>query len=223
MARSFSLSDQFYFGAWRSGVFGHFFRQRPATMIDECEVWWAMIEKPESQDAQFVHPLQAHGEIEKRIMRRVSPVLETMGYDLVRVKYSQGSGPARMQIMIERCDGAATTIEDCTRASRALSAVLDVEDPVSHSYGLEVSSPGVDRPLVRIDDFIRFAGFEARVETSEIFEGRRRFRGHLLGADKGIIHMKSAAEEYAIPFELISRAQLILTDELLQSFGRSPA
>ena len=178
-----------------------------------------MISKTDSQDAQY---LQAHDEIEKRIARLVSPTLENMGYGLVRVKYSRSSGSAHMQIMIERCDGSAPTIEDCARTSRALSAVLDVEDPVGHSYGLEVSSPGVDRPLVRIDDFIRFAGFEARVETGELFEGRRRFRGRVLGAKKGIIHIKSATEEYAIPFELISRAQLILTDELLQSLGRSP-
>ncbi len=171
-----------------------------------------MISKPDF-DAQSSRMLHADAGIEKRIAVLVSPVLGNMGYDLVRVQYRPGSGPAHMQIMIERCDDAVMTVEDCARASRALSALLDVEDLVGGSYGLEVSSPGIDRPLVRIDDFIRFAGFEARIETGEIFEGRRRFRGRLLGAEKGCVRIESAAEEYAIPLELINRAQLILTDE----------
>ncbi len=108
--------------------------------------------------------------------------LEAEGFDIVRVIFSGDQRP-KLQIMVERQDGQGVNVDDCALASRLVSTVLDVEDPVSGSYVLEVSSPGIDRPLTRLRDFERFAGFEARVELRVPVDGRRRFRGRLLGVD----------------------------------------
>ena len=117
-----------------------------------------------------------------RIVAIVEPSLEAMGYELVRVMLSSGDRLV-LQVMIDRADGEIVTIDDCTETSRAISALLDVEDPISDAYELEVSSPGIDRPLTRPKDFERFAGFQARVEVKAAVDGRKRFRGRLLGVD----------------------------------------
>src|SRR6516165_9454833 len=109
-----------------------------------------------------------------RIERLLAPSLEAMGYEIVRVQLSGGRSPT-VQVMVDRQDGRPTTIDDCTSISRTASALLDVEDPLEGSYTLEVSSPGIDRPLVRPKDFERFAGFEVKAETSAPLDGRRRF------------------------------------------------
>ncbi len=141
-----------------------------------------------------------------------------MGYDLVRVRLTGGAGQT-LQIMAERRDGAEMTVEDCALISRDVSAILDVEDPLSGSYTLEVSSPGIDRPLVRIEDFERFAGFEARVETRDAVDGRRRFRGRLAGVEDGSVLIEVDGNRHAVPHDGISRAQLVLTDELIAAKG----
>ena len=114
------------------------------------------------------------------IERIVAPALEAMGYGLVRVRLTGGHRPV-LQIMVERNDARALTLDDCAEVSRAISALLDVEDPLPGAHSLEVSSPGIDRPLVKPQDFERFAGREAAVETRAPIDGRRRFRGRLLG------------------------------------------
>jgi ribosome maturation factor RimP len=149
-----------------------------------------------------------------RIERIVSPALQGMGYELVRVQMTGGQRPV-LQIMAERIDGAQMTVEDCADISRALSAILDVEDPVTTAYVLEVSSPGIDRPLTRRKDFERFAGFEARLETREPIAGRRRFKGRLRGFAGDEIRIETEEGELTVPFEALHRAKLVLTDELI--------
>ena len=112
----------------------------------------------------------------------IEPVLDGMGYDLVRVQLGGGQDPC-LQIMVERTDRAEMTVDDCATISRQISKLLDEEDPISDAYTLEVSSPGIDRPLVGLGDYDRFAGFDARVESREAVLGRKRFKGVLGGTD----------------------------------------
>jgi ribosome maturation factor RimP len=149
------------------------------------------------------------------IARLVEPTLQAMGYELVRVQFSGGSHRPTLQIMAERVDRRGMTVDDCSEISRALSALLDVEDPMTGSYMLEISSPGIDRPLVRPTDYERFAGFEARIETNMPIEGRRRFRGRLGALENGQVSIMDAAGEVRLPLEQIHKAKLVLTDELI--------
>ena len=144
----------------------------------------------------------------------IGPSLEAMGYDLVRVQLS-GSKRQRLQVMAERRDQAGMTVEDCAEISRMLSALLDVEDPIPGEYTLEVSSPGIDRPLTRLADFDRFAGLEAKVETRLPIDGRRRFRGRLDGTEGDAIRLACEAGPVTLSFADVAKAKLILTDELL--------
>ena len=124
---------------------------------------------------------------------------------------------ATLQIMAERVDGQPMTVDDCAEISHVVSALLDVEDPITEAYSLEVSSPGIDRPLTRLKDFERFAGFEAKMELRRPHEGRKRFRGRLAGVREGglvAIRLDDGSEP-ALPFDEISSAKLILTDELI--------
>jgi len=149
------------------------------------------------------------------IARLVEPVLQGMGYELVRVHYGSGSRRPTLQIMAERLDRQPMTVDDCAEISRNLSAILDVEDPLDDAYLLEVSSPGIDRPLVRPQDYERFAGFEARVELTRPIEGRRRFRGRIGELADGTVRIIESAGEYRLPLEQIDKAKLVMTDELL--------
>lgn len=149
----------------------------------------------------------------------IAPSVEALGYDLVRVSWQKGGG-ATLQIMAERHDGSMNA-DNCAELSRIISAILDVEDLVEGKYVLEVSSPGIDRPLVRIDDFERFAGFVASIETKELIQGRRRFRGKLQGAgdaDKageGYVRIKVDDTVFTLPHDKVARAKLVLTDDLI--------
>jgi ribosome maturation factor RimP len=149
------------------------------------------------------------------IARLVEPVLQAMGYELVRVHYGSGSGRPTLQIMAERLDRRSMAVEDCAEISRSLSALLDVEDPLEEAYVLEVSSPGIDRPLIRPADYQRFAGFEARLELSQPVEGRRRFRGRIGELVDGQLRIIEEAGEYRLPLEQINKAKLVLTDDLI--------
>ena len=154
-----------------------------------------------------------------RIAAIAEPVLTDLGYRLVRVRIS-GSDGCTVQIMAERPDGSMT-IEDCEAVSRALSPVLDVADPVDRAYRLEVSSPGIDRPLVRLSDFDRYAGHLLKVEMAVAIEGRKRFRGILLGTqdEKARIRREDAPAgeptEFLLPIEDMAEAKLVLTDALV--------
>jgi len=154
-----------------------------------------------------------------RVATIVEPVIEQLGYRLVRVRVSSAEG-CTVQIMAERPDGTMS-VEDCEAVSRALSPVLDVADPIERAYRLEISSPGIDRPLVRKSDFERYTGHLAKIETSMPIQGRKRFRGVLAGTEgeTARIRRDDAAEgeetEIMIPIEEMSEAKLVLTDELV--------
>jgi ribosome maturation factor RimP len=151
----------------------------------------------------------------ERIERLVAPSLDAMGYEIVRILI-MGKHTPTLQIMAERKDDKPMTVEDCADISRQISAVLDVEDPISSAYTLEVSSPGLDRPLTRPKDFQRFAGYEARLETRLPIDGRRKFTGRLLGLEGEVVKLKDEAGEVALPYAQIHKAKLVLTDELLR-------
>lgn len=146
----------------------------------------------------------------------IEPTVEAAGYDLVRVAFS-GNRKETLQIMVERKDRRAVEVDDCARISRAISALLDVEDPVPDAYTLEVSSPGIDRPLVRLDDYERFAGFEAKIEMAQPVDGRRRFSGRLGGVQGSDVLIDCDGAPVALPFDSIGKASLTLTDELIEA------
>ena len=158
--------------------------------------------------------------IDARIAAIVSPVLSSAGYRLVRVRVTAQNGQT-LQIMAERPDGTMT-VEDCEEASRVLSPALDVDDPLSGRYNLEVSSPGIDRPLVRKADFEAAAGHLAKLETAVLVAGRKRFRGQIVSVDGESVVLKrdqppeGEDEKVAIPLNAIADARLILTDELIR-------
>lgn len=154
--------------------------------------------------------------IEKKIGDIVTPSLEGMGYALVRVQLQDGSGSARVQIMAERSDGTSVTLEDCEKISRTVSALLDVSDPLPDAYRLEVSSTGIDRPLVKLEDFSRFAGNVAKVALMAPVDGRKRFQGLLLGLDGEQVKLRmEEGVEVLLPYDQIDQAKLVLTDELI--------
>jgi ribosome maturation factor RimP len=149
-----------------------------------------------------------------RLGALLEPVVEAMGYAIVRIMVSGQKRP-RLQIMVERRDDRAMTVDDCAEVSRAISAVLDVEDPIAGAHVLEVSSPGIDRPLVRLADFERFAGFDAKIETERPIAERRRFTGRLLGAAGDRVRLRTEAGDVELAHAEIVRAKLLLTDELI--------
>jgi ribosome maturation factor RimP len=154
-------------------------------------------------------------ELLRRIEDIVAPTIVGMGYELVRVTLSKGGGT--LQIMIEPADGRAMDVEGCATVARALSAVLDVEDPIPSSYTLEVSSPGIDRPLTRPKDYARWAGHLARLETAEPIEGRRRFKGTLLGLEGDVVKLRlDDGQETDVPLSAVTRAKLEMTDALIE-------
>lgn len=154
-----------------------------------------------------------------RVATIAEPVIEQLGYRLVRVKVSGADG-CTVQIMVERPDGTMV-VEDCETVSRALSPVFDVADPIDKAYRLEVSSPGIDRPLVRKSDFDRYAGHLVKIETEIPIDGRKRFRGLLIGTEGEAARIRQddaeagEAAEILLPIEEMSEAKLVLTDELV--------
>lgn len=154
-------------------------------------------------------------DLEERISALVAPPLDAMGYELVRVLL-QGRSSLTLQIMAERRDRQPMTVDDCADISRAISALLDVEDPIAGAYTLEVSSPGIDRPLTRRQDYERFAGFEAKLDTTQPVDGRKRFRGRVLGVNaEDQIRLVIETGEVTIPLAVVKSAKLVLTDELI--------
>ncbi len=153
-------------------------------------------------------------ELSNRIQRLIEPAIGDLGFEIVRVQIS-GKKKLLIQVMVEHKNGQNITVDDCAQVSRAISALLDVEDPVNDAYTLEVSSPGIDRPLVRIGDFERFQGFQAKIETSRPLDGRRRFKGQLLGVDGETVKILVEGQEVDLPHPDIHRAKLLLTEDLI--------
>lgn len=160
--------------------------------------------------------------IDRRLADIVGPVIEGLGFELVRIRL-MGGRIRTLQIMADRPEGGIE-VDDCATISTAVSAVLDVEDPVEENYILEVSSPGIDRPLTRLKDFDVWVDYEARLETTELIDGRRRFKGDLRGTegDEVLIEIEEAGEKVTIglKFDWLSEAKLILTDDLIAEMLR---
>jgi len=152
-----------------------------------------------------------------KLLEILDPVADAAGYEIVRLRLMAGAAQRRLQIMAETPAGEMV-VEDCARLSRAISAVLDAADPISGVYVLEVSSPGVDRPLTRLKDFEEYEGFEAKLELDRLAEGRKRFRGLLAGVEDGSVAIDLEGEDHTalVPFSWIIEAKLVLTDELMK-------
>ena len=161
--------------------------------------------------------------IEIELKALVEPSLSDLGYEIVRLRLMGGDGQKILQVMIDRSDETPVSVEDCAVVSRQLSAVLDVEDPISGNYNLEVSSPGIARPLVKERDFERFLGFIAKVELETTIRGRKRFRGRLIGCDRGMVSIQTEQGEEELPISDIVAANLILSDDLIEAHKRQSA
>lgn len=164
--------------------------------------------------------LLAKSPFDQKLARIVRPTVEGMGFELVRVRLMGGKS-ATLQIMAERPDGRME-IDDCADLSRALSAALDVEDPIEGEYSLEISSPGIDRPLTRPQDFETWTGFVAKLETETLLEGQKKFRGVLRGFRDGAAMLETENQGLvALPFDLLADAKLVLTDDLVAASMRA--
>ena len=185
------------------------------------------------REARFLIPAkESHSEVrdladmiakapfDQRIAAVIQPTIEGLGFELVRLRMIAGK-KMTLQVMAERPDGTME-VEDCAELSRNISAVLDVEDPIEREYTLEVSSPGIDRPLTRLADFDRWEGYEAKIETEELIEGRKRFKGILAGTDGQEVLIEIDEGTIGLEFDWLSDAKLVLTDELIrESLRRS--
>ena len=153
------------------------------------------------------------------IERMIAPPLESMGFRLVRVSFGGGSRPV-LQIMAEPSDGSGMNVEHCADISRAVSALLDVEDPIKLAYTLEVTSPGIDRPLITREDFKKYAGFDVKFESERLIDGRKRFKGILGGIDgQDRVTVADGETSVSVPFTEVRKAKLLLTDALLKAFA----
>jgi ribosome maturation factor RimP len=170
----------------------------------------------------MTNDLIAKAAIDRRIAEIVQPVIEDLGFELVRVRLMTGK-ESTLQIMAQKPDGSIE-VDECATISTAVSAVLDVEDPILDAYTLEVSSPGIDRPLTRLKDFDLWEGNVAKIETTELIDGRRRFKGVLAGTegDEVLIEIEEGAETVTIglKFDWLSDAKLVLTDDLIREVLR---
>ena len=166
--------------------------------------------------------LIAKSSIDRRMAEIITPVIEYMGFELVRVRL-MGGETKTLQVMADRPDGGIN-VDDCADISTAISASLDVEDPIEAAYNLEVSSPGIDRPLTRLKDFDIWQGYEAKLETSEMIDGRKRFKGVLAGIenDEVLINVEQGGETVTLGlnFDWLSDAKLVLTDDLIAEMLR---
>ena len=162
----------------------------------------------------MTNDLIAKAAIDRRLAEIITPVIEDLGYELVRIRLMGGKTHI-LQIMAEKPEGGIE-VDDCARISTAVSAVLDVEDPILDAYTLEVSSPGIDRPLTRLRDFADFEGYEAKLETSELIDGRRRFKGVLAGVEDDEVLVNLPEGTVGLKFDWLSDAKLVLTDDLIR-------
>lgn len=163
--------------------------------------------------------LIAKAQIDRRLAEIITPVIEDLGFELVRVRYQGGKTPS-VQIMADKPEGGIE-VDDCAEISTAVSATLDVEDPLEDAYTLEVSSPGIDRPLTRLKDFDVWSGHEAKIETNELIDGRRRFKGALAGTEGNEVLIEIEEGTIGLQFDWLSDAKLVLTDELIREVLRA--
>ncbi|MFT4708304.1 MAG: ribosome maturation factor RimP [Ascidiaceihabitans sp.] len=166
----------------------------------------------------MTNDLIAKAAIDRRMAEIITPVIEDLGYELVRVRLMTGKNTI-LQIMADKPEGGIE-VDDCAKISTAVGATLDVEDPIVEEYALEVSSPGIDRPLTRLKDFENFEGYEAKIETTELIDGRRRFKGQLAGIDGEDVLINVEEGTIGLKFNWLSDAKLVLTDELIAEMLR---
>jgi ribosome maturation factor RimP len=157
--------------------------------------------------------------MDQRIAQIITPVIEGMGYELVRLRLMGGKS-ASLQIMADK-PGGGIEVDDCAKISTAVSATLDVEDPIEEAYRLEVSSPGVDRPLTRLKDFNDWVGHEVKIETTEMIDGRRRFKGALAGTEGNEVLIEIEEGTIGLQYDWLSDAKLVLTDALIRDVLRA--
>jgi len=166
----------------------------------------------------MTNDLIAKAAIDRRMAEIITPVIEDMGFDLVRVRLMGGKYHT-LQIMAERPEGGIE-VDDCARISTAVSASLDVEDPLAEAYTLEVSSPGIDRPLTMLKHFAAFEGYEAKIETNDLIDGRKRFKGILAGVEGNEVLINVEEGTIGLQFDWLADAKLVLTDELIKEMLR---
>jgi ribosome maturation factor RimP len=152
--------------------------------------------------------------MEERVIALIEPTAQGLGYRIVRVRVS-GNRRKRLQIMAERVSDGEMGIDDCSRLSRALSPVFDLEDPIQGEYDLEISSPGIDRPLMRIEDFERFQGHQAKLELAAMNDNQRRYKGVISAVEGDVIVLETEQGEARLKFGQLSDARLVLTDKLI--------
>jgi ribosome maturation factor RimP len=162
----------------------------------------------------------ARSAMDRRIAEIITPLATGMGYEIVRIRFTTGREPL-VQIMAQKPDGTME-VDDCGKLSTAISALMDVEDPILDAYTLEVSSPGIDRPLTRLKDFDQWAGWVAKVETTELIDGRKRFRGTLAGVegDEVLLTLDDSDTTIGLKFDWLADAKLVLTDDLIREVLR---
>jgi ribosome maturation factor RimP len=158
------------------------------------------------------------GSVEDRVDGLIRPSLTHMGFRLVRVKLMDVMGRRTLQIMAERLDGVGMNVDHCAEISRTVSALMDVHDPITEEYHLEVTSPGIDRPLITVEDFQRFIGFEAKLETAYLINGRKKYRGIVKAAAEGDITLEMDGALHTVPHAQIANAKLVLTDALIKAY-----
>ncbi len=154
--------------------------------------------------------------IEQQIIDAVQDNLKDLGFDLVKVTL-KGSTHKVLEILIDRLDGEKVTIIDCRNSSRIISALLDVEDIISDKYFLEVSSAGIERPLIKFEDYTRFLGREATIKLKELLNGQTRYQGKIVKAEDNKIHLNNHGEDIVFSFDMIKKASLVLTDEMFRN------
>jgi ribosome maturation factor RimP len=153
--------------------------------------------------------------LSEKIEKLISPIADELGYELVRVQMQGGARRATLQIMAERRDRTAMLVEDCARLSRAISNILDEADPITEEYMLEVSSPGIDRPLMKRADYERFMGHDVKLETTMPVGGRKRFQGAMTAIEGDNLLLDGEGGAVSLPLASIKSAKLILTDRLI--------
>lgn len=155
----------------------------------------------------------------KKIQNLIEPALGSMGYDLVKVELVGSAGRPTLQIFAERHDKERIGTDDCSEISKTVSALLDVEDPISSAYMLEISSPGMDRPLIKLADYVRFKGHNVKLEAPFVIEDRKRYSGDIIDIKDDVIFIQDDEEQiFEIPFNKIEKAKLVLTDKLLNAY-----
>ncbi|MDC3055353.1 ribosome maturation factor RimP [Paracoccaceae bacterium] len=162
----------------------------------------------------MINNLIAKSFMDKKLAELLNPILDDLGFEMVRVRLSSGD-PSTLQIMADRLDGPIG-VDELAEINTSVGTILDVEDPIPENYTLEISSPGIDRPLTRIKDFDSFQGFEAKIETTELIDGRRRFRGVLAGVNNDEVLINLEEGTIGLKFTWLSEARLVLSDDLIK-------